>query len=116
MATGAVIARIISQYSDKGTKAAEKDIAKLGKKIDAWNKRIVRAYAVGAAAAGAFAYKIGKESVQAAIDDAKSASILANTLRNVTGATQEGIAAVEDYITKQQALVNIADTDLRSSL
>ena len=30
MATGAVIARIMSQYSDKGSKAAQKDIKKLG--------------------------------------------------------------------------------------
>jgi hypothetical protein len=43
---GAVIARIVSQYSDKGSKAAQKDIAKMGKKIDAWANRTVKAYAV----------------------------------------------------------------------
>jgi hypothetical protein len=32
MATGAVLARILTQYSDKGSKAAQKDIAKLTKK------------------------------------------------------------------------------------
>ena len=117
MATsGAVIARIISQYSDKGTKAAQKDIAKMGKQIDAWSRRVVKSYAVAGAAAAVFAYKIGKDAVTAAAEDAKSANMLANSLRNVTGATTEQIAAVEDYISKQQKLVNVSDTELRSSL
>lgn len=114
--SGAVIARIISQYSDKGTKAAQKDIAKMGKQIDAWSKKVVKSYAVAGVAAGAFAYKIGKDAVSAAIEDAKSATQLANSLRNVTGATTEQIAAVEEYISKQQKLVNVSDTELRSSL
>ena len=54
--SGAVIARIISQYSDKGTKAAQKDIAKMGKQIDAWSKKVVKSYAVAGVAAAAFAY------------------------------------------------------------
>jgi len=117
MATsGAVIARIISQYSDKGTKAAQKDIAKMGKQIDNWSKKTVKSYAIATAAAGVFAYKIGKDAVNAAVEDAKSAAVLANTLRNVTGATNTQIAAVEEYISKTQMLVNVSDTDLRSSL
>ena len=117
MATsGAVIARIISQYSDKGTKAAQKDIAKMGKQIDAWSRRVVKSYAVAGAAAAVFAYKIGKDAVTAATEDAKSANMLANSLRNVTGATTEQIAAVEKYISMQQKLVNVSDTELRSSL
>lgn len=39
MATGAVVARILSQYSDKGSKEAQRDIQKLGKKIDAFGKK-----------------------------------------------------------------------------
>jgi hypothetical protein len=116
MATGAVIARIISQYSDKGTRAAEKDIQKMGRQIDAWSKRVVKSYAIAGAAVAAFAYKIGKEAVSAAIEDSKSATMLANSLRNVTGATTEQIAAVEDYISKQQMLTNVQDTELRASL
>jgi hypothetical protein len=114
--SGAVIARIISQYSDKGTKAAQKDIARMGKQIDAWSRKVVKSYAVAGVAAGAFAYKIGKDSVNAAIEDSKSAAQLANSLRNVTGATTDQIAAVEEYISKQQKLVNVSDTELRSSL
>ena len=38
MATGAIIARIITQYSAKGSKQAQKDIAKLGKDFDKFAK------------------------------------------------------------------------------
>ena len=39
MATGAIVARIITQYSDKGSKQAYKDINKLGKQFDAFAKK-----------------------------------------------------------------------------
>jgi enamine deaminase RidA (YjgF/YER057c/UK114 family) len=117
MATsGAVIARIVSQYTDKGSKAAQKDIAKMGKQIDQWSKKVTKSYAVAAGAVGAFAYKIGKDAVQAAIEDEKSQAALANTLKNVTGATSAQIAAVEDYISKQQILTNVTDTELRQGM
>jgi len=113
---GAVIARIVSQYSDKGSKEAQRDIAKMGKQIDAWSKRTVKAYGIAAAAVTAFAFKIGKDAVSAAIEDSKSAAQLANTLRNVTNATNEQIGQVEEYISKQQMLTNVTDTELRASL
>lgn len=116
MTTGAVIARIVSQYSDKGSKAAQKDIAKTAKKIDDFNKKVVKAYAAGAAAAAFFAYKVGKFAVKSAVEDAKSQEALANILRTTTNATNTQIAAVEDYIDKQQLLTHVSDTDLRSSL
>ena len=115
MTTGAVIARIVSQYSDKGSKAAQKDIAKTAKKIDDFNRKVVKAYAAGAAAAAFFAYKVGKFAVKAAVEDAKSQEVLANVLRTTTNATNAQIAAVEDYITKQQLLTNVQDTELRAS-
>jgi hypothetical protein len=116
MAVGAVVARIVSQYSDKGSKAAQKDIAKLGKNIDKFAAKATKAFAVASAAAAAFAIKIGKDAVKAATEDAKSANVLAQTLRNVTGATTEGIAAVEEYIKKQQMAAGVADDELRQSL
>jgi hypothetical protein len=115
MTTGAVIARIVSQYSDKGSKAAQKDIAKTAKKIDDFNRKVVKAYAAGAAAAALFAYKVGKFAVKSAVEDAKSQEVLANVLRTTTNATNAQIAAVEDYITKQQLLTNVQDTELRAS-
>jgi hypothetical protein len=116
MALGAVVARIITQYSDKGSKAARKDIAKLGQSFDDFSKRTVKAFAVATAAAAAFAVKIGKDAVQAAIADQKSQALLANSLRNTTGATNAAIASVENYISKLQLQVGVADDELRPAL
>lgn len=116
MAVGAVVARIITQYSDKGSKAAKKDIANLGKSFDNFSKNAVRAFAVVTAAVGAFALKIGKDAVQAAMADQKSQALLANSLRNTTGATNAAIASVEGYISKLQLQVGIADDELRPAL
>jgi hypothetical protein len=116
MATGAVIARIVSQYTDKGAKAARKDIAKLGANFDKFAKKAAKSFAVAGAASAAFAVKIGKDAVEAAIGDQKSQALLANSLRNTVGATDAAIASVEEYITKQQALLSVADDKLRPSL
>jgi hypothetical protein len=115
MAVGAVVARILTQYSDKGSKAAQRDIKKLGKNIDAFGKKATRSFAIAGVAAAAFAVKLGVDATKAAIEDSKSQAMLANNLRNVTGATDETIKSVEDYISKQQILANVSDTELRAS-
>jgi len=58
MAVGTVIARIASQYSDKGSKAAQKDLMKLGKQFDAYAKKATRAVGLVAVAAASAAAKI----------------------------------------------------------
>ena len=113
---GAVVARILTQYSDKGSKAAQKDIARLEKKINAFGKKAVASFAVATAASAAFAVKVGLDAVKAASEDLKSQEALAGVLRSTTGATNESIAAVEEYISKQQMLTNVSDTELRASL
>ena len=113
MAIGAVVARILTQYSDKGSKAAQKDIAKLGKSFDKFAKKSAKAFGVAAAAAAAFAIKIGKDAVQAAISDQKSQALLANSLRNTVGATDSAIAGTETYITAMQKQFSVADDELR---
>ena len=116
MATGAIVARILTQYSDKGSKAAAKDINKLGKNFDAFAKKAVKSFGLAAAASAAFAVKIGIDAVKAAMQDEKAQTILANSLRNTVGASDAAIASVEEYISKQQLLVNVADSALRPSL
>jgi len=116
MATGAIVARILTQYSDKGSKQAQKDIKKLGADFDKFAKKSFQAFGLAAAASAAFAAKIGTDAVKAAIEDQKSQVILANSLRNTVGATDEAIKATEDYISKQQLLVGVSDTELRQSL
>jgi len=116
VATGAIIARIITQYSAKGSKQAQKDITKLGKDFDKFAKRSVKAFGVAAAASAAFATKVGVDAVRAAMDDQKSQALLANSLRNTVGATDAAIAGAEDYITLLQKQVRVADDELRPAL
>lgn len=116
MAVGAIVARILTQYSDKGSKAAQKDIAKLGKRFDDFSARAVKSFGLAAAASAAFALKLGKDAVQAAIADQKSQALLANTLRNTTGATNEAIAGVETYVTRLQKQFSVVDDELRPAM
>jgi len=116
VAIGAVIARIITQYSAKGSKAAQKDIAKLGKDFDKFAKRSALAFAAAGAAVGAFTVKVGTDAVRAAMEDQKSQVLLANSLRNTVGATDAAIAGTEDYITVLQKQVSVTDDELRPAL
>lgn len=113
MATGAIVARILSQYNGAGTKAAKKDLLALSKGFDRMAKKSAKAFGIAAAAGAAFAVKVGVDSVKAAVADEKSQALLANTLRNTTGANKEVIASIEDYIDKAQRALGITDDELR---
>ena len=52
-------------------------------------------------------------STKAAIEDEASASKLANTMHNVTGATKDQIASVEDWILKTELASGVTDDKLR---
>jgi len=116
MAIGAVTARIITQYSDKGSKAAARDINKLGKNFDKFAGKVGKAFGLAAAASAAFAVKIGVDSVKAAIADEKSQALLANSLKNTTGATDAAIAATEVWIDQTQRAFGVVDDQLRPAL
>lgn len=116
MAVGAVVARILTQYSDKGTKAAIKDINKMEKQFKDFSNKAIKAFGVAAAAVGAFAVKVGYDAVKAAMEDQKSQALLATALRNTVGATDEAIAATEAYISKTQLAFGVVDDQLRPAL
>lgn len=116
MATGAVIARILTQYSDKGTKAAQKDIVNAGKKFDAFGKKATKAFAVAAVASAAFAIKLGVDSVKGAAADEKQQAALAIALRNTTGATDTAIAANLEYLDSLELQVAIDNEKLIPAL
>ena len=116
MAVGAIVARILTQYSDKGTKSAIKDINKMEKRFGDFANKTAKTFGLAAVAAGAFAAKIGYDAVKAAMEDQKSQTLLANSLRNTVGATDSAIAATEDYITAMQAEFGVADDQLRPAL
>lgn len=78
----------------------------------------------GRIAAGAFtgvlaaeaARKVGeflKGSVEAAVEDAAAQRKLAVALKNTTGATNEQIAGVESWISRQSLATGVADDELR---
>jgi len=116
MAIGAVTARIITQYSDKGSKAAARDINKLGKSFDKFAGKVGKAFGLAAAASAAFAIKVGIDSVKAAIADEKSQALLANSLKNTTGATDSAIASTEAWIDRIQRTFGEVDDNLRPAL
>jgi len=116
MAQGAIIARIVSEYSAKGTKAAQKDLNSLNKKFDAMGRKALLATNAAVAGFAALSVKIGKDAVRAAIDDNKSQALLAGTLQNVTGASQDQVKAVEAQIAALSSATGVLDDDLRPSL
>ena len=116
MAVGAIVARILTQYSDKGSKAAQKDIQKLGAQFDAFGKNAVRAFGIAGAAVGAFAIKLGKDAVQGAMKDQKAQASLALALRNTTNANDEVIASTVKYLDKLELSTGVNNDELIPSL
>ena len=112
----AIIERIVTVYNDAGSKKAIKDINKLEKQFANAGKKIAKAFAVATVAAGALALKIGKDAVQAAMEDQKAQALLANQLRNTAGASDTAIAAAEGYINSLQMQFGVADDELRPAL
>lgn len=71
---------------------------------------------VPAAAALAGLGVLAVDFAKAAAEDAKSADLLANSLRNTTGATDAQVASLEDWITAQGAALGVADDQLRPAI
>ena len=92
------------------------EVQGFGNKLGGFAKKAGAAFAVAGAAAAAYAGKLLVDGVKSAIEDEAAQAKLATTLKNVTGATNNQIKAVEDYIT-QTALANgVTDDKLRPSL
>lgn len=108
---GAVIARIITQYSDKGTKAAVKDAKKLEKSFDTMARRTKLAFAGAAAGAGFFAQRLAREGIKAAAEEDKALASLGRTLENVGQAF--AIPQVNAFIEAQQMIVGVSEDQLR---
>jgi len=78
------------------------DVAKKG--------ALIATAAAGAIAGAAFS------AVKAATEDQESQKLLADQLRRTMDATDDQIKSVEEYISKQQMLVGVADDALRPAL
>ena len=90
-----------------------KEVEGFGGKLEKFGKVAAAAFAAAAAAAAAYAGKLAIEGVKAAIEDEAAQNRLANALKNVTGATNDQIASVEEQITKMSLANGIADDQLR---
>ena len=101
---------------NKSLKAANADVENSSSKLGDFSKKAGLAFAAAGAAAALYAGKLLIDGVKSAIADEAAQASLAKTLGNVTGATNDQIAAVEDQIKKNQLLFGVSDTQLRPSL
>jgi len=120
MATGtrALTLKLLADVDNftKNLDKADKDVATFGDKVAKFGKIAGAAFAAAGAAAVAYAGKLAIDGVKSAIEDEAAQAKLANTLRNVTKATDAQIASTEDYILKTSLATGVADEELRPSL
>jgi hypothetical protein len=100
----------------KGLDSGSKDIATFGDKVSDFGKKAGLAFAAAGAAAVAYAGKLAIDGVKSAIEDEAAQAKLANTLKNVTAATDAQIKSTEDFILKTSLATGISDDELRPSL
>ncbi len=93
---------ILADVADlkKNLDTGSKEVEGFGGKLEKFGKVAAAAFAAAAAAAAAYAVKLAVDGVKAAIEDEAAQLRLANALKNVTGATQAQISAVEEQILK----------------
>jgi phage-related protein len=101
---------------NKKLKAANGDVEKSASGLEKFGKVAGAAFLAAAAAAGAYAVKIGVDGVKAALADEQSQVKLASALENATKATKAQIAATEDSIDKMARATGVADDNLRPAL
>jgi hypothetical protein len=100
----------------KGLNTAQNETQSFTSKVDKIVAGAAKAFLGLATAVGTAAFAIGVSAVKAAIEDEKAQVSLAQTLRNTTKATDQQIAATEDYIDATARATGIADDQLRPSL
>ena len=100
----------------KSLNTANNDVQSSSSKISDFGKKAGLAFAAAGIAAAAYASKLLIDGVKSAIADEAAQAKLANTLKNVTGATDDQIAATEKYILKTSLANGITDDQLRPSL
>jgi hypothetical protein len=86
-----------------------------GKKTSKFASGVAKASVVAGGALLALG-AAGFKAASAAAEDAQSATLLANSLKNSTGATSDQIAATEDWIAKMALATGVADDQLRPAL
>lgn len=103
-------------WKDKAIKDATKSLKGLEKTTSMFAAKTKAAYLAAGAAAGYYAKRVLKESIQNALADEKAQRSLALTLKNVAGATDNAVFSAEAQITSMGKIYGIADDELRPSL
>jgi len=104
----------IDQFT-KGLNTADNEVTTFGDKVTKFGKVAGAAFLAAGVAATAYAGKLLVDGVKSAIEDEKAQAKLALTLKNVTNATDEQIAAVEKQILRTSLLTGKTDDELRPS-
>jgi len=99
----------------KSLAQADDDVKSSASKIGDFSKKVGLAFAAAGVAAAAYAGKLAIDGVKSAIADEAAQARLATTLRNVVGATNDQIKAIETQILKTSLLTGKTDDELRPS-
>lgn len=108
--TATLVVKIVSDAS-----AAGRGMDDTANRADRMGRRLGKASKVAAVGMLGLA-TAAVASARAAAEDQKSQAILANTLRNTTGATNAQVAATEAFIDKTARASGVADDQLRPAL
>jgi len=100
----------------KNLKNADNDVSGFSGGLQKFGKVAGAAFLAAGVAAAGYAAKLAIDGVKAAIEDEAAQAKLAKTLENVTGATDDQIKSLENYILKTSLAFNVTDDDLRPSL
>jgi hypothetical protein len=106
---------IVSEFNAKGIDKAVREFQKLETAGQKAQFVLQKAAMPAAAALGVLTYA-AFDAVKAFAEDEKSATALATTLQNVTGATDKQVDSIEAFITKTSFAVSVADDQLRPAL
>ena len=106
---------IISSLNTAGFDKAKKEFQSLDGAAAKSKFAIQKAAVPAAAAFAGIAVALGS-AAKAAVQDQKEQVILAQTLRNTTGASVLQTRAVEEFITQQSRAAAVADSELRPAL
>jgi len=110
-----VVLNILSEFDGSGIEKAKKQFSQLetsGQKAQFLLKKAAIPATAALGAMGAVLF----DAAKGAMEDEKAAAILAQTLKNTTGATDAQIKATENWISKQGRLTGITDDELRPVL
>jgi uncharacterized membrane protein YeaQ/YmgE (transglycosylase-associated protein family) len=110
-----IVLNILSEFDGSGIEKAKKQFSQLETSGQKAQFALKKAAVPATAALGAMGAVLF-DAAKGAMEDEKAAAILAQTLKNTTGATDAQIKATENWISKQGRLTGITDDELRPVL